>query len=75
MVYNLWIDQTNNYSGRPSYDKIISYIKKAKEAGDEILIGGSGMLVSCIYLAFVHSLIVLTLIQATTRGDILSNLL
>ena len=29
--------------GRPSYDKIIGYIKKAKEAGDEILIGGSGM--------------------------------
>lgn len=29
-------------SGRPAYDKIIDYIKKAREAGGEILIGGSG---------------------------------
>ncbi|TFK62107.1 delta-1-pyrroline-5-carboxylate dehydrogenase [Pluteus cervinus] len=28
--------------GRPAYDKIIGYIQKAKEAGGEILIGGSG---------------------------------
>jgi len=28
--------------GRLSYDKIISYIQKAKDAGDEVLIGGSG---------------------------------
>jgi 1-pyrroline-5-carboxylate dehydrogenase len=28
--------------GRPSFDKIIGYIKKAKDAGGEILIGGSG---------------------------------
>ncbi|KAG6853137.1 hypothetical protein C0991_006617 [Blastosporella zonata] len=28
--------------GRPAYDKITSYIQKAKEAGGEILIGGSG---------------------------------
>jgi hypothetical protein len=41
-------DNTNN-SGRPSFDKIISYIKKAKDAGDEILIGGSGLFV-CITL-------------------------
>ncbi len=30
------------YSGRPAYDKITGYIQKAKEAGGEILIGGSG---------------------------------
>lgn len=43
--YKLWIDNDDNInSGRPSYDKIISYIKKARDAGDEILIGGSGML-------------------------------
>ncbi|KAH7916240.1 Aldehyde/histidinol dehydrogenase [Hygrophoropsis aurantiaca] len=28
--------------GRPAYDKVISYIKKAKDAGGEILIGGTG---------------------------------
>ncbi|KAG6831982.1 hypothetical protein H0H87_003126 [Tephrocybe sp. NHM501043] len=28
--------------GRPAYDKIIGYIQKAKEAGGEILIGGTG---------------------------------
>ena len=33
----------NDKRGRPSYDKIIGYIKKAKDGGDEILIGGSGM--------------------------------
>ena len=42
--YGLQFMDGNN-SGRPSYDKIISYIKKAKDAGDEVLIGGSGMLV------------------------------
>ena len=30
-------------SGRPAFDKITSYIQKAKDAGGEILIGGSGM--------------------------------
>jgi len=29
-------------SGKPAFDKINEYIKKAKEAGGEILIGGSG---------------------------------
>ena len=29
-------------SGRPAFDKITSYIKKAKEAGGEVLVGGSG---------------------------------
>ena len=44
------------HSGRPAYDKIISYIKKAKDAGDEILIGGSGMLVAIAFsLADVNS--------------------
>ncbi|KAH7930632.1 delta-1-pyrroline-5-carboxylate dehydrogenase 1 [Leucogyrophana mollusca] len=28
--------------GRPAYDKIIGYIKKAKDAGGEVLIGGTG---------------------------------
>jgi len=28
--------------GRPAYDKIMGYIQKAKEAGGEILVGGSG---------------------------------
>ena len=32
-----------SYSGRPAFDKITGYIKKAKEAGGEILIGGSGV--------------------------------
>lgn len=30
------------YSGRPAYDKIIGYIEKAKAAGGEVLIGGTG---------------------------------
>ncbi|KAI0053814.1 delta-1-pyrroline-5-carboxylate dehydrogenase [Auriscalpium vulgare] len=28
--------------GRPAYDKILGYIKQAKEAGGEVLIGGTG---------------------------------
>jgi 1-pyrroline-5-carboxylate dehydrogenase len=28
--------------GRPAYDKILDYVAKAKEAGGEVLIGGSG---------------------------------
>lgn len=35
-------------SGKPAFDKITSYIQKAKDAGGEILIGGSS---TCIYLA------------------------
>jgi acyl-CoA reductase-like NAD-dependent aldehyde dehydrogenase len=34
------IDQV--FSGRPAYDKITGYIQKAKAAGGEILIGGTG---------------------------------
>lgn len=30
------------HSGRPAYDKIVGYFKKAKDAGAEILIGGTG---------------------------------
>ena len=30
-------------SGRPAFDKIIGYIKKAKDAGGEVLIGGTGL--------------------------------
>lgn len=29
-------------SGRPAYDKILGYIQKAKDAGGEVLIGGTG---------------------------------
>jgi len=29
-------------SGRPAYDKILGYVQKAKEAGGEVLIGGTG---------------------------------
>lgn len=29
------------YSGRPAFDKIIGYIQKAKEAGAEVLTGGT----------------------------------
>ena len=29
-------------SGKPAFDKIVGYIQKAKEAGGEILIGGTG---------------------------------
>ena len=30
------------HSNRPAYDKIIGYIQKAKDAGGQILIGGTG---------------------------------
>lgn len=33
---------SNCYSGRPGYDKIMSYIDKAKKEGGEVLIGGTG---------------------------------
>lgn len=29
-------------SGKPAYDKILNYIQKAKDAGGEVLIGGTG---------------------------------
>ena len=41
-----WANFIGPVIGRPAYDKIISYIQKAKEAGGEILIGGSGALCS-----------------------------
>lgn len=34
------------FSGRPAFEKITGYIKKAKEAGGEVLAGGSGQCVS-----------------------------
>ncbi|GJE87410.1 delta-1-pyrroline-5-carboxylate dehydrogenase [Phanerochaete sordida] len=37
-----WTNFIGPVIGRPAYDKIISYIQKAKEAGGEVLIGGSG---------------------------------
>ncbi|KAK0243324.1 delta-1-pyrroline-5-carboxylate dehydrogenase [Armillaria nabsnona] len=37
-----WSNFLGPVIGRPAYDKITGYIKKAKEAGGEILIGGSG---------------------------------
>ncbi|KAI0787231.1 delta-1-pyrroline-5-carboxylate dehydrogenase [Irpex lacteus] len=37
-----WTNFIGPVIGRPAYDKITSYIQKAKEAGGEILIGGSG---------------------------------
>lgn len=30
------------FSGRSAYDRILSYIEKAKAAGGEILVGGNG---------------------------------
>lgn len=33
-------------SGRPAYEKITGYIQKAKEAGGEILCGGTGEFVA-----------------------------
>jgi hypothetical protein len=29
-------------SGKPAYDKILSYVEKAKAAGGEVLTGGTG---------------------------------
>ncbi|CAL1700066.1 unnamed protein product [Somion occarium] len=37
-----WTNFIGPVIGRPAYDKIIGYIKKAKDAGGEVLIGGSG---------------------------------
>ncbi|KAG7447702.1 delta-1-pyrroline-5-carboxylate dehydrogenase [Guyanagaster necrorhizus] len=37
-----WSNFLGPVIGRPAYDKITGYIKKAKETGGEILIGGSG---------------------------------
>jgi 1-pyrroline-5-carboxylate dehydrogenase len=30
------------YSGRPAYDKILGYVQKAKDAGGEVIAGGTG---------------------------------
>lgn len=39
----MWFTSTDDcFSGRPAYDRILSYIEKAKAAGGEILIGGYG---------------------------------
>lgn len=37
-----WSNFMGPVIGRPAYDKIMGYIQKAKEAGGEILIGGTG---------------------------------
>ncbi|KAJ2920840.1 hypothetical protein H1R20_g16254, partial [Candolleomyces eurysporus] len=37
-----WTNFMGPVIGRPAYDKILGYIQKAKAAGGEILIGGSG---------------------------------
>ncbi|TFK96579.1 delta-1-pyrroline-5-carboxylate dehydrogenase [Pterulicium gracile] len=37
-----WTNYMGPVIGRPSYDKITSYIQKAKDAGGEVLIGGIG---------------------------------
>ncbi|PPR04647.1 hypothetical protein CVT24_011865 [Panaeolus cyanescens] len=37
-----WSNFMGPVIGRPAYDKIMSYIKKAKDAGGEVLIGGTG---------------------------------
>ncbi|KAK0190404.1 delta-1-pyrroline-5-carboxylate dehydrogenase [Armillaria mellea] len=37
-----WSNFLGPVIGRPAYDKITGYIKKAKETGGEVLIGGSG---------------------------------
>ena len=45
LIYSLDVHQLMSMiwdSGRPAYDKITSYIQKAKEAGGEVLIGGTG---------------------------------
>ena len=35
-------------SGRPAFDKVTGYIKKAKDTGAEVHFGGSGMLSDCL---------------------------
>ncbi|KAJ7653469.1 delta-1-pyrroline-5-carboxylate dehydrogenase [Mycena rosella] len=37
-----WTNYMGPVIGRPAYEKIISYIEKAKQAGGEVLIGGTG---------------------------------
>lgn len=41
------------FSGRPAFDKITDYIEKAKAAGGEILIGGSGTFASVSHVELV----------------------
>ncbi|KAF4619195.1 hypothetical protein D9613_004850 [Agrocybe pediades] len=40
--YEDWSNFMGPVIGRPAYDKILGYIQKAKDAGGEVLIGGSG---------------------------------
>ncbi|KAJ7068527.1 delta-1-pyrroline-5-carboxylate dehydrogenase [Mycena amicta] len=37
-----WANYLGPVIGRPAFDKILSYIEKAKQAGGEVLIGGTG---------------------------------
>ncbi|KAF6761905.1 delta-1-pyrroline-5-carboxylate dehydrogenase [Ephemerocybe angulata] len=37
-----WSNFMGPVIGRPAYDKILDYVKKAKDAGGEVLIGGTG---------------------------------
>ncbi|KAF8180198.1 delta-1-pyrroline-5-carboxylate dehydrogenase [Pholiota molesta] len=37
-----WTNFMGPVIGRPAYDKILGYVQKARDAGDEILIGGTG---------------------------------
>jgi 1-pyrroline-5-carboxylate dehydrogenase len=64
-------NQSQINSGRPAYDKIMGYIQKAKEAGGEILIGGTGLssYLSSLFLLYIYY----KYEQATTRKDTLSN--
>jgi 1-pyrroline-5-carboxylate dehydrogenase len=39
-------------SGKPAFDKIIKYIRKAREAGGEILVGGGGEFIIFALLPF-----------------------
>ncbi|PFH50168.1 hypothetical protein AMATHDRAFT_61661 [Amanita thiersii Skay4041] len=40
--YSDWTNFMGPVIGRPAFDKILGYIAKAKEAGGEVLIGGTG---------------------------------
>lgn len=50
-MWNIWkcenLHACRHYSGQPAFDKVTSYIKKAKDAGGEILAGGSGEKYRC----------------------------
>jgi len=36
-------------SGRPAFDRVMGYIRKAKEDGGDVLIGGTGLLHACSF--------------------------